>query len=164
MRFTDNIFDDIISDIVVTRFVFTAVQQIFDIAVSPFYRGKREPQRRQSVFGDAVDDAANDVTVDVDITDDTALADVFPPGFKLRFYKGYHDAARCQKGHDGRHDFEEGNKGDVDGNEVHRLADIGNGDVSDIGPFHIDNAIIGPQFPSQLTVADVDAKTFTAPR
>lgn len=36
MRFTDNIFDDVIGDIVVTRFVFTAVQQIFDIAVGPF--------------------------------------------------------------------------------------------------------------------------------
>ena len=61
MRFTDNIFDDVIGDIVVTRFVFTAVQQIFDIAVGPLYRGKSEPQRRQAVFGNAVDAAADDV-------------------------------------------------------------------------------------------------------
>ena len=158
MGFTDDIIDDSVGDIVMARVIFTAVQEIFNIAVSPFDGRKSQAQRRQAAVGDAVRDVADDVAVDLDVADDAAFADVFPARFELRLDERDHRAACLEQRFDGRHDLEQGNEGDVNGDEIDGLADICNGDVADIGPFHVDDAVISPQFPGQLAIADVDGK------
>ena len=84
---------------------------------------------------------ADDVAVDLDVADDAAFADVFPARFELRLDERDHRAACLEQRFDGRHDFEQGNEGDVNGDEIDGLADICNGDVADIGPFHVDDAV-----------------------
>ena len=163
MGFTDDIIDDSVGDIIMARVVFTAVQEIFNIAVGPLDGRKSQAQRRQTAVGDAVRDVADDVAVDLDVADDAALADVFPARFELRLDERDHSAAWLEQRFDGRHDFEQGNEGNIDGNEIDRIADIFNGDVTDISPFHVDDAVISPQFPGQLTIADIDGKDLGRP-
>ena len=73
MGFTDDVIDNGVSDIVMAGIVFTAVQEIFYIAISPFDGREGQAQRRQTAGGDAVRDVADDVAVDLDIADDAAV-------------------------------------------------------------------------------------------
>ena len=106
---------------------------------------------------------ADDVAVDLDIADDAAFTDVFPARFELRLDESDHGTAFFEQRFHSRHDFQQGNEGYVNGNEIDRFADICDGDVADIGPFHIDDAVIGPQLPGQLAIADIDGKDLGRP-
>ena len=163
MGFTDDVIDNGVSDIVMAGIVFTAVQEIFYIAISPFDGREGQAQRRQTAGGDAVRDVADDVAVDLDIADDAAFTDVFPARFELRLDESDHGTAFFEQWFHSRHDFQQGNEGYVNGNEIDRFADICDGDVADIGPFHIDDAVIGPQLPGQLAIADIDGKDLGRP-
>ena len=94
------------------------------------------------------------------IPHDTAFADLTLTDLELRFDQRQDGGVRLHKLKDSRYDNSEGNKRNVDRDEVDRFADGFKGQVADVGPFEDSNARVLSQFPRQLAIADIDGVNF----
>ncbi len=90
------------------------------------------------------------------IPHDTAFADLTLADLELGLDQRQDGGVLLHKLKDSRYDDSEGNKRNVDRDEVDRLADGFKGQVANVGPFDDSNARVLSQFPSQLAIADID--------
>ena len=94
------------------------------------------------------------------IPHDTAFTDLALADLELGFDQRQDGGVLLHKWEDSRYDNFEGNKRNVDRDEIDRLSDGFKRQVADVGPFEDSNARVLPQFPSQLAIADIDGEYF----
>ena len=90
------------------------------------------------------------------VPDDALLPDVLPSGFELRLDETDGLSAVREPFSQYRQDDPQRDERDIHAREIHRFRDLFFGHVTEIGPFQVHDAFVGPQFPGELAVADVD--------
>ena len=89
------------------------------------------------------------------VADDAVFADLFPPGFKLRLDQT--DAHGIRRGDGLRHreDMMQRDERHIHAEKLHRLFQLVEGHIADVGSLHVDDPRIGAQAPCQLAVAHI---------
>ena len=90
------------------------------------------------------------------VAHDALFADILSARLKLRLDKAHSPAAVPEKlSHNGQY-LAKRDERNIHRGEIHLLGDLLVGHIAEVGTLHIDHALVAPELPCELAVADVD--------
>jgi hypothetical protein len=90
------------------------------------------------------------------ITDHATLSDLALPNLELGFQQGQDFAGACEQRRKDRKNLREGDEGEIDGDKLRPLPEVGRRERARMGPLHDYDPRISPQCRIKLTAPDVN--------
>jgi hypothetical protein len=132
------------------------VDEKLAVALGPKQAGWSRPEDPQPQLDRQTPDRRDDPAMLFGITDHATLSDLALPNLELRFQQSQDFARAGEQRRKDRKNLREGDEGEIDGDKLGPLPEVGRRERTRMGPLHDHNPRISPQCRIELTAPDVN--------
>jgi len=132
------------------------VDEKLAVALRPEQAGWSRPEDPQPQLDRQAPDRRDDPAMLLRITDHATLSDFALPNLELGLDQGQDFAGASEQRRKDRKNLREGDEGEIDGDKLGPLLEVGRRKRTRVGPLHDHNPRISPQCRIELAVPDVN--------